>query len=266
MLLDNKIAIVVGGGQTPGATIGNGRATAIELAREGAKVWVADRHIESARETTAMISDEGGEARAGFVDVTDESSIECMVADCRAAWGRVDVLHNNVGVSLAGGDAPVDQITAEAFDRVTSINLRGMVLACKHVLPIMRAQRGGAIVNISSMAAWGSYPYVAYKTSKAGVIALTEQLAYANARFGIRANVILPGLMNTPMAIESRVGLDGKSREEVIAERDARVPLGGKMGTAWDIAHAAVWLASDKARFITGIALPVDGGASVRRG
>jgi hypothetical protein len=104
------------------------------------------------------------------------------------------------------------------------------------------------IINISSMAAWGSYPYVAYKTSKAGVIALTEQLAYANARYGIRANVILPGLMNTPMAIESRVGLDGKSREEVIAERDARVPLGRKMGTAWDIAHAAVWLASDKAR------------------
>jgi len=267
MLLDNKVAIVVGGGQTPGETIGNGRATAIELAREGARVWVADYRIESARETVAMIEAEGGVAHADFVDVTDESTIERMIADCHRMWlGRIDILHNNVGVSLAGGDAPVEDITVDAFDRVTSINLRGMVLACKHALPIMRSQRGGVIVNISSMAAWGSYPYVAYKTSKAGVIALTEQLAYANARYGIRANAILPGLMNTPMAIESRVGLDGKSREDVIAERDARVPLGRKMGTAWDIAHAAVWLASDKASFITGVALPVDGGASVRRG
>ena len=267
MLLDNRIAIVVGGGQTPGETIGNGRATAIELAREGARVWVADHRIDSARETAAMIEAEGGVAHAGFVDVADESTIERMIADCHRMWlGRIDILHNNVGVSLAGGDAPVEDITADAFDRVTSINLRGMVLACKHALPIMRAQRSGVIINISSMAAWGSYPYVAYKTSKAGVIALTEQLAYANARYGIRANVILPGLMNTPMAIESRVGLDGKSREDVIAERDARVPLGRKMGTAWDIAHAAAWLASDKASFITGVALPVDGGASVRRG
>ena len=266
MLLDNRVAVLVGGGQTPGETIGNGRATAIELAREGAKVWVADRHVESARETVAMIEGEGGVARAGFVDVGDEPSIARMIADCHGAWGCIDILHNNVGVSLAGGDAPVEDITADAFDRVASINLRGMVLACKHALPIMRAQRSGVIINISSMAAWGSYPYVAYKTSKAGVIALTEQLAYANARYGIRANVILPGLMNTPMAIESRVGLDGKSRDEVIAERDARVPLGRKMGTAWDIAHAAVWLASDKASFITGVALPVDGGASVRRG
>src|SRR5580765_1104059 len=145
MLLENKIAVVVGGGQTPGETIGNGRATAIELAREGAKVWVADHRIESARETVAMIEAERGVARAGFVDVTDEPSIARMVADCHAAWGRIDILHNNVGVSLAGGDAPVEDITADAFDRVTSINLRGMVLACKHALPIMRAQRSGVI-------------------------------------------------------------------------------------------------------------------------
>jgi NAD(P)-dependent dehydrogenase (short-subunit alcohol dehydrogenase family) len=188
-----------------------------------------------------------------------------MIADCHAAFGRIDVLHNNVGVSLTGGDATIDEITSEAFDAVTSINLRGMVFTCKHVLPIMRAQRSGVIVNISSMAAWSSYPYVAYKTSKAGVIALTEQLAQANARHGIRANVILPGLMNTPMAIEARVAA-GMPRSEVIARRDAQVPLGGKMGTAWDVAHAAAFLASDKAGFITGIALPVDGGASVKRG
>jgi len=265
MLLENRIAIVVGGGQTPGATIGNGRATALTMAREGARVWVADHRLDSAEETVAMIEAEGGTARAGHVDVTDEASLAAMIADCLRTWDRIDVLHNNVGVSLAGGDAPIEDITGEAFDRIMAINLRGMVLACKHVLPSMRAQRRGVIINISSMAAWGSYPYVAYKTSKAGVIALTEQLAAANARYGIRANVILPGLMNTPMAIESRVAA-GKPRVEVIAERDARVPLGAKMGTAWDVAHAATFLASDKAQFITGVALPVDGGASVRRG
>jgi NAD(P)-dependent dehydrogenase (short-subunit alcohol dehydrogenase family) len=265
VLLENKVAIVVGGGQTPGETIGNGRATAITFAREGASVWVADRSIESARETVAMIEQGGGRARAGWVDVTDEPSVVRMIADCHAAFGRIDVLHNNVGVSLTGGDASIEEITTQAFDAVTSINLRGMVLTCKYVLPIMRAQRGGVIINISSMAAWSSYPYVAYKTSKAGVIALTEQIAQAQARYGIRANAILPGLMNTPMAIEARVAA-GTPRADVIAQRDARVPLGGKMGTAWDVAHAAAFLASDNAGFITGVALPVDGGASVRRG
>jgi NAD(P)-dependent dehydrogenase (short-subunit alcohol dehydrogenase family) len=137
-----------------------------------------------------------------------------------------------------------------------------MVLACKHVVPLMRTRNSGVILNISSMAAWKPYPYVAYKTTKAGVVALTEQLAQTNARYGIRANVILPGLMNTPMAIESRVS-EETPREQVIADRDRRVPLGGKMGSAWDVAHAAAFLASDRAGFITGVALPVDGGASV---
>ena len=147
-----------------------------------------------------------------------------------------------------------------------AVNLRGMVFACKHTIPVMREQRAGAIVNISSVAARTAYPYVGYKTTKAAVIALTEQLAITNASRGIRANVILPGLMNTPMAIESRVGLDGKSREQVTAERDARVPLGRKMGTGWDVAHAALFLASDEARFITGVSLAVDGGSSLRVG
>jgi NAD(P)-dependent dehydrogenase (short-subunit alcohol dehydrogenase family) len=260
--MDDKFALVIGGGQTPGETIGNGRATAIQFAREGATVLVGDLRLASAQETVEMIEAEGGQAAAAEIDVCSEDSVRDFMRLAVDRWGRVDVLHNNVGVSLAGGDAPVEDIEAVAFDHLVNVNLRGMVLACKHALPQMRSQGGGVIINIASMAAWKPYPYAGYKTTKAGVIALTEQLAQANARYNIRANVILPGLMNTPMAIESRVSA-GTPRDQVIAERDKRVPLGGKMGTAWDVAYAAAFLASDRARFITGIALPVDGGASV---
>ncbi len=262
MLLKEKIALVVGGGQTPGETIGNGRATAIQFAREGATVLVGDVKVESAQETVAMIEAEGGAAMAEYIDVTDEESVQAFVLSAIERWDRVDVLHNNVGMSIAGGDANIEDIETDAFDRLVNVNLRGMVLTCKHVLPHMREKASGAIVNISSMAAWRPYPYVGYKTTKAGVIALTEQLAQSNARYGIRANVILPGLMNTPMAVESRIS-DSMTREQVIAARDKRVPLGRKMGTAWDVAHAAAFLASDRAAFITGVTLPVDGGASV---
>ncbi len=266
MRLKDKVAVIVGAGQTPGMTMGNGRATALLFAREGAKVWAVDRDLASAAETVAMIEKEGGTAAAAAADITDEAAVKAMIDGCVAKWGRIDILHNNVGLSLAGGDTVIEQITPEAFDRVTAINLRGMVITCKHVLPIMKKQKSGAIVSISSLAVLESYPYVTYKTSKAGVVAMTEQIAYMYAADGIRANVILPGLMNTPMAVEARVKSSGKSREQVIAERDAKVPLGRRMGTAWDVAHAALFLASDEARFITGVSLPVDGGAHVQVG
>ena len=266
MRLEGKVAIVVGAGQTPGATIGNGRATAVLFAREGARVLAVDRDLDSAEETVAMIREEGGEAVAFRADVTDEEAVRAAIHACVDRWERIDVLHNNVGISLAGGDAVVTEITTEAFDHLVAVNLRGMVLACKHALPVMREQESGAIVNISSAAAWAAYPLVGYKTTKAGVIALTQQLAISNAHFGIRANVILPGLMETPMAIERRVAASGLSREEVIDARNARVPLRARMGTAWDTAYAALFLASDEARFITGAALPVDGGTSLRVG
>jgi NAD(P)-dependent dehydrogenase (short-subunit alcohol dehydrogenase family) len=266
MRLQDRIAMVVGAGQSPGETMGNGRATAMVFARHGAQVVAVDRDLASARETVAIIADEGGKAIALQADVTDEAAVKAAVDECLGRHGRLDILHNNVGVSIAGGDAEITEITVEAFDRCVAINLRGMVLTCKHALPGMRAQASGAIINISSLAAWSVYPLVAYKTTKAAVIALTEQLAILNARYGVRANVILPGLMDTPMAVDTRVAALGKSRAEIVAGRDAQVPLGGKMGTAWDVANAALFLASDEAGFITGAALPVDGGSSVNVG
>jgi NAD(P)-dependent dehydrogenase (short-subunit alcohol dehydrogenase family) len=257
----NKAALVVGGGQTPGATIGNGRATALVLAREGARVIVADRRLESAQETVGMIADEGGHAWAMQADVTREDDVRRLVAGALERLGRLDILHNNVGASLALGDAPATELTVEAFERSVSVNLKAMWLACKHALPALR-ETGGSIVNISSMAARNAYPLVGYKTTKAAVVALTENLAAHNCQYGVRANAILPGLMNTPMAIESRVAA-GTPREEVVASRDRRVPLRRRMGTGWDVAHAALFLHSDEAAFITGVSLAVDGGEGV---
>jgi NAD(P)-dependent dehydrogenase (short-subunit alcohol dehydrogenase family) len=266
MRLKDRVAIVVGAGQSPGEGMGNGRATALTFAREGAKVLCVDHNLKSAEETVAMIEQSQGTAVAFKADVTKDAEIKAMVADAHQRWGRIDILHNNVGVSISGGDAELLDITEEAFDRCVAINLKSVILACKHVIPIMRQQKSGAIVNISSMAVITTYPYVAYKATKAAMVSFTEQLAYQNAQYGIRANVILPGLMNTPMAVDTRAREFKKSRAEVEAQRDAQVPLRKKMGTGWDVANAALFLASDEANFITGVTLPVDGGASVRRG
>jgi NAD(P)-dependent dehydrogenase (short-subunit alcohol dehydrogenase family) len=264
MRLEDKIAIVVGAGQSPGEGMGNGRATVLRFAQEGAKVLAVDNNLASAEETAAMASQSPGECIAFQADVMREASLAAMVEAARARWGRIDVLHYNVGVSIAGGDAPLGQVSEAAFDRIAAINLRGAIMACKHVLPLMRAQRSGVITTISSVAAWEQYPNVVYKATKAGLIAFTQQVAIQNAEFGVRANVILPGLMDTPMAVDTRARASGKSRAEVAAGRNARVPLRHRMGTAWDVANAALFLASDEANFITGVALPVDGGALVQ--
>jgi NAD(P)-dependent dehydrogenase (short-subunit alcohol dehydrogenase family) len=263
MRLKDKVAIVIGAGQSPGEGMGNGRATVVRFAQEGAKVIAVDNNLASAEETVAVAKQAGGVCVALEADVAKEASLKAMVEAARVRFGRIDILHYNVGISIAGGDAPLDQITESAFDRIATVNLRGAIMACKHVLPVMRAQRSGVITMISSVAAWEQYPNVVYKATKAGMIAFTQQLAIQNAEFGIRANVILPGLMDTPMAVDTRARATGKSRAEVAAGRDARVPLRHKMGTAWDVANAALFLASDEANFITGVALPVDGGALV---
>ena len=266
MRLKDKVAIVMGAGQSPGEGMGNGRATALTFAREGAKVVCVDHNLASAQETVDIIGKNQGTAVAFKADVTREAQIKALVADTHARWGRIDVLHNNVGVSLSGGDADLLEITEEAFDRCVAINLKSCIFAARNVLPIMREQKSGVIINISSMAVITTYPYVAYKATKAAMVSFTEQLAYQNAQYGIRANVILPGLMNTPMAVDTRARTFKKTRAEVEAERDSHVPLRKKMGTGWDVANAALFLASDEANFITGVTLPVDGGASVRRG
>ncbi len=266
MRLKDKIAIVVGAGQSPGEGMGNGRATCLRFAQEGAKVMAVDNRLASAEETAALVTKEGGACVAFEADATKEKTLAAMVQAARDRFGRIDVLHYNVGVSIGGGDAPILEITEEAFDRVSAINLRGCVMAVKHVPPVMRAQRSGVILTISPLAAWELYQYVTYKATKAAMIAFTQQVAIQNAEYGIRANVILPGLMNTPMAVDTRARASGKPRAEIAAARDAKVPLRGRMGTAWDVANAALFLASGVANFITGAALPVDGGALVKIG
>jgi NAD(P)-dependent dehydrogenase (short-subunit alcohol dehydrogenase family) len=262
MRLEGKVSIVTGAGQTPGETIGNGRATAIVFAREGSKVLLVDRDVDRALETREMIAAEGGDAQEWGADVTDAEECRAIVAACMQRWGRVDVLVNNVGIAGHSDGGPID-LDEDEWRRILDTNLTSMLLTCKHVLPVMREQSGGSIVNVSSMASVLSTPVLAYKVSKAGVNALTQQVAAGNARYGIRCNAVLPGLMNTPMAIDAWAERAGITRDEAVRRRDALVPM-GKMGTAWDVAYAALYLASDEARFVTGALLSVDGGQAVR--
>lgn len=261
--LAGKAAVVVGAGQTPGDTIGNGTATALLFAREGARVLCVDRVAQRAEAVAAAIRDEGGEAVAQVADVTREADCAALVAAAVERFGRLDILHNNVGIGA--GDGPVDKLDEDAWDRIVAVNLKGMWLTIKQALPAMRAGGGGAIVNISSLAAIAPAGIIAYEVSKAGVNKLTTSIAAHNARHGIRCNAVMPGLIDTPMAIQGWAGLSGEEQAKVRAQRNARVPLGA-MGTAWDVAHAALFLASDDAKFITGAILPVDGGMSVRIG
>ena len=263
MRLKDKVAVIIGAGQSPGETLGNGRATTLRFAQEGARILAVDRDLESAEETAELARLEGAECATFRADVVKGAELAAAIADAHRRWGRIDILHYNVGISLAGGDAPIEDITEEAFDRVSAVNIRGAVMAAKHVLPIMRAQKSGVISMISSISAWENYPNVAYKATKAAMIAFVQQLAIRNAPYGIRANSILPGLIETPMGVDTRARMINKPRTEIVAERNRRVPLRGQMGTAWDVANAVLFLDSDEANFITGVSLPVDGGMLV---
>lgn len=260
MRLKGKIAIVVGAGQQPGETIGNGRATAIRFAQEGAKVLLVDKNEKSAIETLEMVEEVGGVAKVQLADITKESDCREIANASVGHFGRIDILHNNVGRSE--GDAETIEMDASIWDQLMEMNLKGMFMTCKHVLPIMREQKCGSIVNISSVASICSHNSIAYKTGKGAVNTMTHHLAMENAEFGVRANAILPGLMDTPMAIERRAREQNIHREEVRDARHKRVPLLKKMGTAWDVANASIFLASDEANYITGLIMPVDGGLS----
>jgi NAD(P)-dependent dehydrogenase (short-subunit alcohol dehydrogenase family) len=264
MSLEGQVAIVVGAGQTPGDTIGNGRAISLLLAREGASVFAVARDPVSAEETVELIRAEGGVAHAHRADVTVEDDCRSIADGAVERFGRVDVLVNNVGIGT--GDSGASKLTEESWDLIHDVNLKGMWMTCKYVLPLLRTQGSGAVVNISSAAAVCSVPLLAYKTSKAGVNALTHQLAMSSAGRGVRVNCVAPGLMDTPMAIESLAEGFGVDRDLLREQRDAMVPLGHKMGTAWDVAKAVRFLVSDDAAFITGVVLPVDGGQHARIG
>ena len=264
MRFDDTRAVVVGAGQTPGDTIGNGRAISLLLAREGAHVLAVDRDLESAEQTCEMIRSDGGKATAWRADITSEDDCRSIAAAGLEELGGIDVLVNNVGIGT--GDAGVTRLEESAWDLIHDVNLKGPWMTCKHVLPIMAAEGGGSVVNVSSVAAVCSVGFVAYKTSKAALNALTHQMAMSGASRGIRVNAVMPGLMDTPMGIESMAAATGVDRDELRRARDAMVPLGKRMGTAWDVANAALYLASDEAGFVTGVSLPVDGGALVRIG
>jgi len=258
--LQDKVAIVFGAGSVGAGGRGgwgNGQAAAVLYAREGARVVAVDRVPEAAEATRRRIAEEGGHAIAATADVTDADAVGEAVAATLDAWGRIDVLHNNVGVNEPG-DAV--ETTEQSWDRVMAVNAKGPFLTCRAVLPVMRRQGGGAIVNIASIAAirWLGYAFASYYASKAAVCNFTRAVAMENAAYGVRANSVLPGLMDTPH-IYKHVSNFYADLDEMVQARAELVPV-KRMGDAWDVAHAALFLASDEARYITGVELAVDGG------
>ncbi len=262
--LDGKIAFISGIGSV-GEGWGNGRATAVVMARQGATVFGTDINLAAAEATVATIRGEGHQAHAVRCDMTDSEDIKAAVDICMARHGRIDILVNNVG-----GSAPGDPVSMmeEVWHAQMDLNLKSVFLTAKHVLPIMQAQAKGVIVNIASVAGVRDQPgrqYIAYAASKAGVIRMSKAIAIDNARKGIRCNTVVPGLMNTPLVSERLARqIGGNDAEKLIAERNARVPI-GQMGDGWDVAHAVLFLASDEAKHITATEIVVDGGLTATR-
>jgi NAD(P)-dependent dehydrogenase (short-subunit alcohol dehydrogenase family) len=259
--LDGKVAFVSGAGSV-GQGWGNGKATAVLLARQGAQIFGTDVREEAAAETRDLILGEGGACAVRACDMTCAAEVEAAVAECRAKFGRIDILVNNVGGSAPGNAATMSE---DVWDAQMAHNLKTMFLACKYVLPVMEKQASGAIINLSSIAGLRmslERAHIAYSTAKFGILAFSKSTAIAFANKGIRCNTVIPGLMNTPL-VEHRLAktVAGGDLATLIAKRDAAVPA-GHMGTAWDVAHAVLFLASDEARYITGAEIVVDGGLS----
>jgi NAD(P)-dependent dehydrogenase (short-subunit alcohol dehydrogenase family) len=258
--LKDRVALVFGAGSV-GPGWGNGKASAVAYAREGAIVIAVDMNLNAAAETVAIITGEGGKAEAYPCDITQEIDVRRVVEAVMSTHGRIDILHNNVGSTKMGG--PPD-LSLEDWHRQIDINLTGAFLACKYVIPVMQRQKKGVITNISSTAAlrYTGYPYSSYYAAKGGVNQFTVGMALQYAADGIRCNAILPGLMDTPL-IHQQISGQYASPEAMMQARHAASPT-GRMGTGWDVANAAVFLASDEAGYINAVCLPVDGGLTAR--
>lgn len=260
--LKGKTALVIGAGSS-GPGWGNGKATAVLFAREGASVVCVDINGAAAEETAQLVVERGGQAVGLKADATRSADLEGVVRETVGRFDRLDILNNNVGIAVLGG---VESLEEAEWDRVFAINLKSCFLAMKHAVPVMKRQGGGAIINISSLAGvrYLGVPYVAYSASKAAMNHLTRVCAAEHAAAQVRINTILPGLMRTPMVEKSALGHRyGEDEDEIWRTRDAQGPI-GHQGDAWDVAEAAVFLASDAARYITGIELVVDGGLSLK--
>ncbi|WP_136635294.1 SDR family NAD(P)-dependent oxidoreductase [Pseudooceanicola onchidii] len=260
--LDGKVAIITGAGCV-GPGWGNGRAACVRFAEEGAKIFAVDLRADTLAETITRTKAAGGEIETHLCDVTDRAAVEAMVAACIARFGRVDILVNNVGGSAKGGPAQMDEDT---WDRQIDFNLKSVYLTCRAVLPVMEAQGGGAIVNTSSTSGmrWTGAAQSAYAATKAGVIQFSKVVGVEYAARGVRVNTVVPGQLHTPM-VEARLAGQraGGDVDALLQSRLARIPL-GFMGDGRDTANAALFLASDEARFITATEIVVDGGMTAR--
>lgn len=261
--LQDRVALITGAGSI-GPGWGNGKATAVLFAREGAQVFAVDLELAAAEETREIIGREGGVCRTQQVDVAKAHGVQAMVDACMAAFGRIDVLVNNVGIARTGGIVT----TSEAdWDRVSDVNLKSVYLVCRRVVPIMERQGKGAIVNIASIAAhrWTGISYASYYATKGAMVSLSRAIALEYAAQGIRCNSVSPGLMNTPMIHHGLTGAYGAEGDaaNLVRVRDAQCPM-GHMGDGWDTAHACLFLASDEAKYITAHDLVVDGGITAK--
>ncbi|MBO4122621.1 SDR family oxidoreductase [Cupriavidus gilardii] len=255
--LNGKVALILGCGAVAEGW-GNGRATAVLMARQGARVFGTDLRLEHAIRTRDLIVGEGFDADVVACDSTRAEQVERAVQACMARHGRIDILVNNVGLSQPGGPIEMDEAV---WDAQMQVNLKGAFLGCKHVLPIMKRQGGGAIVNIASVAGlrYVGKPQVAYAAAKAGLMHFTRTTAVIHAPDNIRLNCVVPGLMHTPLIEGLAAKYAGGDTEAFIAHRHAQVPM-KRMGDGWDTAHAVLFLAADESRYITGTEIVVDGG------
>jgi NAD(P)-dependent dehydrogenase (short-subunit alcohol dehydrogenase family) len=259
MRLEHKVALITGAGSI-GPGWGNGKATAVLFAREGARIFGVDLDLAAANETRGLIEGEGGACVTHAADVSNADSVAAMVAACMSAFGRIDLLVNNVGIARVGGIVTTEEAD---WDLVNDVNLKSIYLVCRQVVPVMEAQGKGAIVNIASVAAhrWTGISYASYYASKAGLVGLSRAIALELAAKGIRCNSVSPGLMNTPMVHHGLTGAYGKDGDvdNLIRVRTSQCPM-GHMGTGWDTAYACLFLASDEAKYVTAHDLVVDGG------